>query len=1291
MGVVYKARQVGLNRLVALKMILAGEHASAGEFDRFRTEAEAVARLQHPNVVAIHEVGVQSGLPYFSLEYCDGGSLSARLDGTPWEPAKAAALVETLARAMQAAHARGIVHRDLKPANILLSEDGTPKIADFGLAKQLDSAAGRTASGAILGTPSYMAPEQAGRSKDVGPAADVYALGAVLYELLTGRPPFKAATELDTVLQVVSDDPVTPTRLQPKTPRDLETICLKCLAKEPGRRYPAAEVLAEDLRRFRVGEPIAARPVSRLERGWRWCRRNRGVAALAAALLLALVTGTAVSAVLAVKAHWAAVAAGVSAADALASEQKAKAEALMALRRGYNARMLLAAQAWEANEVSRVLELLDSQLPEKTGGTDLRGFEWHYLTGAANQDMRTLRHHGPVTAMAVSPDGRWISSAGDNTVRLWAVYGGQEMRQFPGVSVSQLSFTPDGDRLVAVTSSGRDSGLRVWNVASGEEVAHLDAGGGSVYDVTADGRRAAVDVSISVPGKQRDNRVDIREVATGRTLLTVTRADIGGGLTNRPPAGKFSVRFSPDGRKLLVSSDNTRLALRDVASGATAWETEIAPLVSWNVVGRAIRQQIQDVTFSSDGRLIAAYGPGLMSVRDAETGAEAKDWAWTPSRFQVERYSRASFSLNGRLLAAADGDSKVSIWRLGDGKYREPLLILPNRGLITALTFNGFPSGGTLAVAHGAGDITLVDTLLGTELGELRGHTAGVSGLAYFSDRIRLASASDDGTVKVWNASAAENRPPFPRFSPMSNPSVPRPEVSVANRAIGFDATGKTLVATSSQEWVGAGQIDSRQPVRFPHRGGGARHLALHPSEPCVAVARFAPGAADDILLWDTSRGVERGAISAGVISALAFSPDGQFLAGIEHDPVQGPAPVMRRPVAARVRIWEFNSGREAGRLELPKPLTYGSDGAGAERLVLGPGARWLALLVDHDLQVWDVAARAMRWTRNGPADKCYFAGVALSPDGQSLAIGGSTEIVPSIGTGRGGQALEVWDVGAGRPVWQQYGPGEPLLGVALGHGQRLYTAGLDGMVRVWDVITREVVLTIRVGRPVHEIAVSRDGRLLGAALQTGHARIWDARTVTEESRREREAATALLQVVHDHLLKEDAVAALRADAALPDEVRRRALEWLALQPEDVSRLTQAARAIVRSPDQPPDRYEYALRLIEIAHRQAGYEFRVLNTLGVAQYRLGKYAEAAASLTRSAALNKEYEPGDFAFLAMAQYRLGKSEEARQSLARLRELVKNPRRLSPEIAADNKQFLAEAEALMDPPAAPKDDP
>jgi eukaryotic-like serine/threonine-protein kinase len=226
-----------------------------------------VARLQHPNIVQIFEVGEHDGHPYFSLEFVDGGSLAQKLDGTPLPPQQAARLVETLARAMHAAHQAGVVHRDLKPANVLLTADGTPKITDFGLAKKLDSDAGQTQSGAIMGTPSYMAPEQAGgKSKEIGPAADTYALGAILYELLTGRPPFKAPTPLDTVLQVVGDEPVPPRKLQSKTPRDLDTICLKCLQKAPGKRYTTAIDLAEDLRRFQAQEPIQARPVGRCAR-----------------------------------------------------------------------------------------------------------------------------------------------------------------------------------------------------------------------------------------------------------------------------------------------------------------------------------------------------------------------------------------------------------------------------------------------------------------------------------------------------------------------------------------------------------------------------------------------------------------------------------------------------------------------------------------------------------------------------------------------------------------------------------------------------------------------------------------------------------------------------------------------------------------------------------------------------------------------------------------------------------------------------------------------------------------
>jgi tetratricopeptide (TPR) repeat protein len=291
MGVVYRARQVHLNRVVALKMVLAGAHARPEDLARFLAEAEAVAALQHPHIVQIFEVGQHAGLPFFALEYLEGGSLHQKLQKSPLPAQKAAQLVETLAQAIQAAHERGIIHRDLKPANVLLDKENRPKISDFGLAKRVEGGPGLTQSGAIMGTPSYMAPEQAqGKGKAVGPAADVYALGAVLYECLTGRPPFKAVTAVDTMLQVRSEEPVPPRRLQSKTPHDLETICLKCLHKEPRERYASAAALANDLHRFLHGEPIQARPSTHWETTVKWAKRKPTAAALIAVSGLALLT-----------------------------------------------------------------------------------------------------------------------------------------------------------------------------------------------------------------------------------------------------------------------------------------------------------------------------------------------------------------------------------------------------------------------------------------------------------------------------------------------------------------------------------------------------------------------------------------------------------------------------------------------------------------------------------------------------------------------------------------------------------------------------------------------------------------------------------------------------------------------------------------------------------------------------------------------------------------------------------------------------------------------------------------
>ncbi len=262
MGVVFQARQVSLNRLVALKMILAGQLADDTDVKRFYNEAEAAANLDHPGIVPIYEVGQHEGQHYFSMGFVEGQSLSQRLADGPLPAREAAELIRRVSEAIEYAHQHGVIHRDLKPANILLDASGNPRVTDFGLAKRVQGDSGLTGSGQIMGTPSYMPPEQAGGPRgEVGPAADVYSLGATLYALLTGRPPFQAASAMDTVLQVVSEEPVPPRRLNPAVDRDLETICLKCLEKEPARRYATAAALGEDLRRFLAGEPVLARPI----------------------------------------------------------------------------------------------------------------------------------------------------------------------------------------------------------------------------------------------------------------------------------------------------------------------------------------------------------------------------------------------------------------------------------------------------------------------------------------------------------------------------------------------------------------------------------------------------------------------------------------------------------------------------------------------------------------------------------------------------------------------------------------------------------------------------------------------------------------------------------------------------------------------------------------------------------------------------------------------------------------------------------------------------------------------
>jgi tetratricopeptide (TPR) repeat protein len=403
MGVVFAARQARPRRVVALKMILAGPRADRGRLARFRAEAEIVGRLRHPNIVQVYEAGEHDGRPYFAMEYIDGGSLAQRLTAAPLPPRAAAELTEVLARAVHFAHEQGVVHRDLKPSNVLLAvgQDsnpvsspaglesgptaaGTPKIADFGLAKQFAAEPGtapgdRTESGALLGTPAYMAPElAAGRGGAAGPAADVYALGAILYECLTGRPPFRAATLLETLDQVRSQEPVPPSRLQPQTPRDLQTVCLKCLDKDPARRYGSARDLADDLGRFRRGEPVRARPASVGLRLVKWTRRQPAQAALLAVSALAL--GALVAGALVYQSRLRDAVTQAEASAAAARRQQSRADAGYRASRDALDRMLRHLERRRLGEVPQLKELQRDQ------SEDALAFYQGVLAGADDPD-----------------------------------------------------------------------------------------------------------------------------------------------------------------------------------------------------------------------------------------------------------------------------------------------------------------------------------------------------------------------------------------------------------------------------------------------------------------------------------------------------------------------------------------------------------------------------------------------------------------------------------------------------------------------------------------------------------------------------------------------------------------------------------------------------------------------------------------------------------------------------------------------------------------------------------------
>jgi WD40 repeat protein/tRNA A-37 threonylcarbamoyl transferase component Bud32 len=1044
MGVVYKARQVNLKRVVALKMILAGQLASEQDVKRFYQEAEAAANLNHPGIVPIYEIGQHGGQHFFSMAFVEGDSLSKRVADGPLPPREAADLLRKVAVAVEYAHQRGVVHRDLKPANVLLDAQGEPIVTDFGLAKNTEGDRELTTSGQILGTPGYMPPEQAaGAAEKIGPPADIYSLGAILYCLLTGRPPFLAANVLDTLMQVLEKEPLPPRDVNPSVPRDLETICLKCLQKDRHKRYASAQALADDLGRWLHGEPILARPVGRVERGVKWVRRHPAVAGLVAAVVLALIGGTVVSSVFAVRASRAADAERIASKDAdekrrlaEANEQRAIKEEQRAQRNEvaekrarqvaqqnlYLADMRLAQEAWQSGHLQRLRELLDRHVPRE-GETDLRGWEWRLMDAAWKRYSLVLDGERWCAAVAWSPDDRFLATGHvdphrGGPIRIWDVASGLLIHTLNTKSMGAfgVAWSPDGTRLATACADGS---VVLWQVSDGTELRRWKAHTG---ETKIGGWFPCWSVAWHPAGDQlatsgRDGLVKVWDAESGelRQELSGHGKDV------------YRVAWSPDGRRLASSGIDRTVRVWDPEEGKAVFSTGITVRGQGGVIVSPLGHEgrVWSIAWSPDGKKLAS-GSDDRTVRiwDAETGRPLRT-------IRQKRDTRGFWA-----------------WK---GSTEAPLVGLGHDSFIHTVAWS--PDGARIVSGSEDQTVRVWDAESGRELETLRPHRASVEALAFSYDGRRLASAGKDGSIAVID----RDRPP---------------EAIILNEPVGeikrlcWSSDGRRILTGHDDQW---GE---------PHF-----HATLWDVSQRALVKRFEPLTSyPHALAWIPN--TQRAVWSVDWTRvAMVNLENGDSLADLEIP--AGIASAACDPSGARLALGcgdGFVCIYDSARRTVLRKFQPHAKGVGA--VAWSSDGRWLAAgSADNHVTISNSETGEIRHRLRGHRDE--VTSVAWSPDGRWLASGSND------------RTIRIWDVESGQSVRTIQGHVEMVSSVAWHpHGNRVASAAFDGTIKLWDVGTWREILSLRAhvqGIPNQCLAWSPDGSQLASGSRDRSVVVWNA------------------------------------------------------------------------------------------------------------------------------------------------------------------------------------------------------